>query len=327
MLDDRPERLLIERDGDIPCQKLGAVMTARVARIERGLSTAFLELPQGRDAVLPLKADVAVTEGAAVEIAIAAEARADKGAVARLIGPSSGPPHLIRHGPTLEVRLTAFVHGAEIIGGEEARQAADEAQDAAIATVHPLPGGGSISIEPTRALIAIDVDLGGRGGSDGPRAIRQANIAAITTAARLLRLQSLGGLVVFDLAGRGHDGAAMTAAAKAAFAPDGEAVAIGPISRFGLFELAIPRHGAPIAERLLDATGQPSAQTVALMLLRAIEREGRASPGARLAARCAPDVASAAELFTAALVMRLGPRFTITPDAGLARTAYEVTRP
>lgn len=323
-LKGRPERLLIEREGDLACQGLGAVMTARVTRIDRGLSTAFLQLPEGRDAVLPVRPDLRLVEGAALEIVIASEARRDKGAVARLVGPSAGPPRLITPGQDLESRLANLAPGLEIQTGQRAREAADEAQDAAIAVSHPLPGGGSISIEPTRALVAIDVDLGARGGGDGPRAMRQANLAAIEAAARLIRLKGLGGLVVFDLAGKGHDGAALSATAKSAFAPDGSGVAIGPISRFGLFELALPRTATPIAERLLDESGQSSALTVALALARAIEREGRANPGAQLFAQAAPDVAVAAQSLHAALADRLGARFTIAPEADFSRLQYQV---
>jgi len=323
-LKGKPERLLIERDGDLACQRLGAVMTARVSRIERDLSSAFLQLPEGRDAILPIKPDLGLAEGASIEIAIASEARTDKGAVARLIGPSSGPPRLIAAGPDIEARLSDLAPGLQIQTGERAREAADEAEDAAIALSHPLPGGGSVAIEPTRALVAIDVDLGARGGGDGPRALRQVNLAAIDTAARLLRLKGLGGLVVFDLAGKGHDGAALSAAARSAFAPDGTGVAIGPISRFGLFELAVPRTATPIAERLLDDSGQLSALTLALSLARAIEREGRANPGARLFARASPEVAAAAQTLQAALAERLGARFTIEPDADLVPVQYQV---
>ncbi len=323
-LNGKPERLLIERDSDIACQRLSAVMTARVALIDKALATAFLQLPEGREAILPIDTKRLLVEGASLEIEITAEARRGKGAVARLIGPSSGPPRLIKPGLALEDRLALLVPSAAPIIGGDARQAADEAQDAAVATVHPLPGGGSIAIEATRALTAVDVDLGSRQGGDAPRAARQANLAAINEAARLLRLKGLSGLIVIDLAGKGHDGAAMSTEAKRAFAPDGAGVSIGPISRFGLFELAVPRTTTPIADRLLDETGALNSETVALDLLRALEREGRADPGARLVATAAPEVAAAARPHEAALTARLGPRFAIKADPALARPKYEI---
>jgi hypothetical protein len=314
--DGLPERLLIERDGAADSHRPGARGVARVARIERALGMAFLESEEGTAVVAPLGAGL--VEGGFVEIEITSAARAGKAAGAAVTGPAEGPPRWLRPAADLLTELAALAPGSRIEEGAAARKAADEAQDAALAVEHALRGGGSIAIETTRALTAIDVDLGARTGGDARRAARQANLAAIAAAARLLRLKGLGGLVVIDLAGKGHDGAAMSAAAKAAFAADGPQVSVGPISRFGLFELALPRRARPTLEILSD---DPS-ETQAFDLLRALEREGRANPGARLRAAARLAVIVAAERHSAALTERLGPRFTFAADEG--RLDYEV---
>lgn len=320
-LDGRPERLLIARSADIAVQQLGARLVARVASLERGLASAFLDLGAGPRAILPLTPGL--VEGAAVEIEIAAEARSTKGAVARLIGPAEGAPRLLAAAPSLEARLMVFAPGVAIEEGVRARDVADAAQDAALAVEHPLPGGGSIAVEPTRALTAIDVDLGARTG-DARRAARAANLTAIAEAARVLRLKGLGGLVVIDLVGKGHDGAALSAAARAAFAPDEPGVGVGPISRFGAFELVVPRGARPVAEVLCDADGRLSALTRGLALLRGLERAALADPGARLAGRTAPDAAAAASLHIADLTARIGARAEVRPDPGLAGAQFEI---
>ena len=151
----------------------------------------------------------------------------------------------------------------------------------ALETVFALPGGGSVAIEATRALIAVDVDLGDRGGSDAKRATRAANMAALSTAARVLRLKGEGGLVVIDLAGRGHDGPAMLTAGRIAFAPDNPSVAFGPISRFGTLELTVPRRSRPTLDILTDDAGRVSVLSEALALVRALEREAVADGGGR----------------------------------------------
>ena len=75
-LDGRPERLLIERGDEIAVQATGAVVVARVRRIERGFGSAFLDLGEGPDAVLALSGDAAkLAQGASVEIEITAAAR------------------------------------------------------------------------------------------------------------------------------------------------------------------------------------------------------------------------------------------------------------
>jgi Ribonuclease G/E len=287
-------------------------------------------MADGPDALLPLAKDgPALTEGAAVEVTVIAEARADKpgapkAATVRLLGPSDGGPRLIQPAPALEDRLAALAPGAELVAGLHAREACDQAQDEALATLHPLPGGGTISLEPTRALVAIDVDVGGRAGGDPRRLARQTNLAAIAEAARLLRLKGLGGLVVMDLVGKGHDGKVLAEAARTAFAPEGVAVGIGPISRFGLFELSLPHAGTPVADRLLDEAGQISAATAAFALLRAMEREARAEPGGRLLAYADVDVAAVAEAHLPALAARIGARFKLEAKPGLGHR-FEVS--
>jgi Ribonuclease G/E len=58
----------------------------------------------------------------------------------------------------------------------------------------PLPTGG-LFIEPTRALVAVDVNTG---GDTSPAAALKANIAAMRELPRQLRLRGLGGQVVVD---------------------------------------------------------------------------------------------------------------------------------
>ncbi len=63
----------------------------------------------------------------------------------------------------------------------------------------PLASGGSIIIEPTEALISIDVNSGrGRSGSDVESTAFHTNLEAAFETARQLRLRDMGGLVVID---------------------------------------------------------------------------------------------------------------------------------
>lgn len=202
---------------------------------------------------------------------------------------------------------------------------ADEAEAEVLETVHRLPGGGDIAIETTRALTSIDVDLGDRKGQDAKRITRQANLAAITEGARLLRLKGLGGLVILDLVGRGHDGHALLAAARLAFAPDNPGVAIGPVGRFGTMELSIPRRTRPLSEYLQQAGDALNDRSLAQRLIRRFESEGAAQPGARLTAVCAPAVAKTAEPLVAALSARMGARFAVTADPARSRDRLEVS--
>ncbi|MFI4973687.1 MAG: ribonuclease E/G [Caulobacterales bacterium] len=325
-LDGRPERLLIARDGDDPRQALGAQVVARIRKLDRASAIAFLDLGAGSDAVLNLRPQMGrLTEGQALAVEIRAEPRAGKGASVRLLEPADGPPRLIAAGPALVDQLREADPRTAIVTGAQARAVADEAEAEALESVFPLPGGGTVAVERTRALVSIDVDLGDRPGSDSKRATRSANLAAFAVSARVLRLKSEGGLVVFDLAGRGHDGPALLAAARAAFAPDNPGVALGPISRFGTLELTVPRRRRPAREILLGPDGRPTPVTCALRLIRALEREAEADPGARLTVSASPAVSDASAPHIKALEASRGARFALKPEPGRPDEAFTIS--
>ena len=324
LLDGRPERLLIERDGDDQATRLGARHIARVRKVEPAFASAFVDLG-GVEALFSFKPDARPVEGQSLEVEIRTEPRLGKLATVRVIGPAQGAPRLLSAPPTMAEQLMSFARGVDIIEGREARQVADEAEAEALDIIHPLPGGGNLAIEPTRALVAIDVDIGERKGNDVKRVTRAANLAALAAAGRLLRLKSLGGIVVIDLVGRGHDGNALLTAARSAFSPDNPGVAIGPVGRFGTMEMTIPRRAPPLAETLCDANGALSNLTLALRLIRAIENEGAAQPGARLTAVCAPAVAEAAKPLAEKLAAKIGARFTIRPEPASPRERFDVS--
>ena len=323
-LDGRPERLIIRRDGDNERLLLGARLVARVASIEPALATAFLDLGGGAEAVLPFRPDAKPVRGQTLEIEIRGEPRRGKLAQARALGPAEGAPRLTTAAPDIVAELQHHAREARLVEGRAARDVADEAEAEALEILHPLPGGGELAIEPTRALTAIDVDLSERKGGDAKRVTRQANMAALGMAARLLRLKGLGGIVVIDLVGRGHDGNTLLATARAAFGPDNPGVLIGPVGRLGTMELSLPRRTRPLAEILCREDGALSDSTLAHRLIRRLEAEAASQPGARLSARCAPDVAKAAAPLAKLLAEQIGGRFTITADPSLTRYSLDV---
>ncbi|MHB8530674.1 MAG: ribonuclease E/G [Caulobacteraceae bacterium] len=323
----RPERLIIVRDGAAAVQALGARSIARVRRIERASALAFLELENGPDGVLNLTPGTdRLVEGQMVEVEVRSEARRNKGAAVRLLGPAEGPSRFLAAASDVQDQLIAFAPGVAVETGASARSAADAAQREALEIGFDLPGGGRIVVEPTEALVAIDVDLRERPGVSAKQAARAANFAALGLAARVLRLKGLGGLIVIDLIGRNHDAPALLAAARAAFAPDNPGVAFAPVSRFGALELAIPRRRVPSLEILADTKGRPTAATIALDLIRRLEREAAIDGGAQVRGYAAPEVAEAAAPALAILASRVGGRVRIVADPARERCSFEVTR-
>jgi len=116
----------------------------------------------------------------------------------------------------------------------------------------PLPSGGSLVIEPTEALVSIDVNSG---KSSGERGIEdtafKTNIEAANEVARQLRLRDLGGLVVIDfidMRDLKHN-KEVEMALKEALKMDKARVNLGRISQFGIMEMSRQR----IAKNINDA--------------------------------------------------------------------------
>ncbi len=115
-----------------------------------------------------------------------------------------------------------------------------------------LPSGGSLIIEPTEALVSIDVNSG---KSSGERGIEdtafKTNMEAAEEVARQLRLRDLGGLIVIDfidMRDRKHN-QEVEKVLKQALKMDKARVNLGRISDFGMLEMSRQR----IAKTLNDA--------------------------------------------------------------------------
>ncbi|MBC6983142.1 ribonuclease E/G [Caulobacter sp. 17J80-11] len=319
-LDGLPEILLIDRP-DEPRAELGARFVGRVTALARGAGSAFVELGVGPPAVLKLAGPAAgLAEGAAVRVEVVAEARADKGPVVEFVADAAG--HAVgpvESAPSVAEQLRAFAPDAAVTTGEAAREACDLAEEAALESTCLLKDGVAVTIEPTRALVAVDVDRAAGGAEPGRKGLK-ANLAAVRQAARLLRLKSLGGTVAIDLLGFPEPRAVLTEAAQAAFAPDGPGVAVLTPNRLGVLMLAKPHRRTPTIERLCDPDGRLSALTVACRLARRFEAEGAAQPGVLLEAVCPPDVAERLR----PLAARLGPRFSVAAEVGRDRARADI---
>jgi ribonuclease G len=102
-------------------------------------------------------------------------------------------------------------------------------------------------IEPTRALVAVDVNTG---PDTSASASLKANIAAARELPRQLRLRGHGGQVVVDFAPMPkRDRHILDQVLKAAFKMDGEANLAG-WTVLGLYELTRKRDRLPLAEIL-----------------------------------------------------------------------------
>lgn len=109
-----------------------------------------------------------------------------------------------------------------------------DAVDTLLDTRVDLPGAGHMMIEPTRALIAVDVNTG---ADTSPATSLKANVAAAKELPRQLRLRGLGGQVVIDFAPMPkRDRTILDQVMKAAFKSEGE-VTLAGWTTMGLYEM------------------------------------------------------------------------------------------
>jgi Ribonuclease G/E len=288
--------------------------------LDLGLRDQHGFLPLGDDGRVRLRRErMNLHEGQGVIVSVTREAARAKNPVLELqeVGHDGQSPHLIARDDSDEDLLLAKP------GDTATRAKLDAAIEDALVRTAPIPGGGALTIEPTAALVAIDVDAGGRAGVGDPeRFALDLNIAAAQEAARQVRLRGLGGLIAIDfvsLRAKSHQ-KQLEDAVRAAFEDDPWSVQFGGLSRFGVFDLARAQLQTPLHEQLHDVDGRLSVETVALMALRAIEREGRAQAGRQIACTVAPEVKAwldAAEIeWRAALSNRIGMRWSLDSAPG-----------
>ena len=164
-----------------------------------------------------------------------------------------------------------------------------------------LPSGGSIVINPTEALVAIDVNSGRTSkNADFDETIFLANMEAAAELARQLRLRDLGGLIVvdfIDMRNKKHI-REVERQVKISMKRDKAKVDISKISRFGLMQISRQKMGAPIEKgsyRTCDhCQGRGvvrSIETLALYYLRRIQTGVSRKKVARVDCRLPLDVA------------------------------------
>ena len=116
-----------------------------------------------------------------------------------------------------------------------------------------LGGGAFMYVEPTRALVAVDVNTG---GDTSPAATLKANLATASALPRALRLRGLGGQIVIDLApmSKGQR-KPFEAALRSAFKTDGIDTNLVGWTPLGHFEIQRKRERLPVAALLDEVLG------------------------------------------------------------------------
>ncbi|WP_343718180.1 ribonuclease E/G, partial [Inquilinus sp.] len=212
--------------------------------------------------------------------------------------------------------------------------------DAMHSPVVQLRSGGYIVINPTEALVSIDVNSG---RSTRERNIEETayktNLEAADEVARQLRLRDLAGLIVIDFIDMEDDrhNKAVEHRLKEAMRQDRARIQIGRISAFGLLELSRQRLRPSLMETHFETCAHcgglgmtRTTGSAALSVLRAIEEEGIR----KRASEITVHVATALALYLlnqkrdalADIERRYGVRVMIEADDSLIPPAHRIER-
>lgn len=203
-----------------------------------------------------------------------------------------------------------------------------------------LPSGGAIVIDPTEALVSIDINSARatRGGDIEETALNT-NLEAADEIARQLRLRDMGGLVVIDfidmLAPKNQR--AVENRMRDALEIDRARVQVGRISRFGLLEMSRQRLRPSLGETSAivcpRCTGQGSirdTKSLALSILRLLEEEAIKERSAEVRAIVPVDVAAyllnEKRSALSEIERDTKVRILVIPNPNLETPHFEVTR-
>ncbi|MFO1733576.1 ribonuclease E [Pseudomonas aeruginosa] len=203
-----------------------------------------------------------------------------------------------------------------------------------------LPSGGSIVIDPTEALVSIDINSArATKGGDIEETALQTNLEAAEEIARQLRLRDIGGLIVIDFIDMtpAKNQRAVEERVREALEADRARVQVGRISRFGLLEMSRQRLRPSLGETsgivCPRCNGQGiirDVESLSLAILRLIEEEALKDRTAEVRARVPFQVAAfllnEKRNAITKIELRIRARIFILPDDHLETPHFEVQR-
>ncbi|MEZ5955226.1 MAG: ribonuclease E/G [Hyphomonas sp.] len=273
---DRPIAVRLTRLTEERPQQIGERFTGKLRSISPTQGGGFVQLDkQAGDVFLRLQDSQGLTEGQTLEVRVVAEPR-EGSKLARVVLADR----------TSDVRNLDPWGTAKVERVDPGNAIVAHAFDMVLTPTVPLAGGGTLTIDRTRALIAADIDTAGRtdAGRAANRALK-ANLDAAGELARQIRLRNLGGLIVLDCVGPINRDAGKQVRERflAVFRQisDQQVRALAP-SELGLMEASIEWAETPIAERLLGHSGGKASRAVCFDGFRRLEQEARARPMERL---------------------------------------------
>ncbi len=343
----------------------GRRFAARVQRVDQALDAAFLALGETGDGFLALTKSNQphCIEGAMMAVEVKSPPRQGKGAVLRFIEPLGAdiapgrlPPF---DDPILEAVESIGIDAAEIVvdtgsakrlleensisnvihdaraGSILENCGAAEAVSSAFDRSVGLDGGGSLYIDETEALTAIDVDTGAQSASSNARLREKFAFSAASETARQISLRSIGGHVVIDFPALKGEGARKRFNDHLRNVMEPLGISAASFSKSGLFSFTTPRQSLSLLERFTEPDGgAPIAgrkftmEAVAKNAIWALETRLRSTPSSRFRLAVGRDIEaylSERSPWRERLGDRYGWRFEIVNDAHYKDRDYDLS--
>src|SRR5262245_56888334 len=203
-----------------------------------------------------------------------------------------------------------------------------------------LPSGGSLVIDPTEALVSIDINSArATKGADIEETALNTNLEAAEEVARQLRLRDVGGLIVIDFIDMTSvkNQRAVENKLREVLETDRARVQVGRISRFGLLEMSRQRLRPSLEETTTGVCPRCNGQgrirdvrSLALGILRVMEEEALKERSSMV--RAIVPVNIAAYLLNekrrelAEIERRTSTHLVVVPNPQLETPHYEVQR-
>jgi ribonuclease E len=191
-----------------------------------------------------------------------------------------------------------------------------------------LSNGGSITIDQTEALVAIDINSAkATGGSDIEETALKTNLEAAKEIAKQLRLRDIGGLIVIDFIDMTtlKNKRAVEDLMLNSISIDRAKIQIGRISRFGLLEMSRQRLRPSLQERWTQDIGSLSTA-----VLRLIEEEAGKKKSGEVRAVVSSDMSvfllNERRSRINEIEERTNVRVVVVSDPGRSDNLFEVTR-
>lgn len=201
-----------------------------------------------------------------------------------------------------------------------------------------LPSGGSVVIESTEALTAIDVNSGSFIAGAGPEdtALRT-NLEAAEEIARQLRLRNIAGLIVVDFIhmDEGENWTEILDGLESRFGTDRTLSRVVGLTAAGLVEITRRRRRESLVQTMTEicygcgGSGRvASVSSVSLDLMRALRREAGVAPPGPLTVCASAEVVDALENGAAEdvdeLMSVVGRQITFRREPGYAREQFDI---